>query len=103
MKSRNALENVKMVASASMASASAALTSAVNTVKTRVIIFKLLIYVAAVNSKTMTYLMVFAILAAIIAGIYYYRGVIQSEIDKIIANRQPPAEIDSIIGSNPEP
>jgi hypothetical protein len=89
-----------------MENASAALTLVANTVKTRVSRFKSLIilnHVAAVNSKTMTYLMVFAILAAIIAGIYYYRGVIQAEIDKIIANRQPQAEIDSIIGSNPEP
>ncbi len=56
----------------------------------------------------MTYLIVFTLLAALIAAIYYYRGIIQGQIDKIMQSRREeaamvPGDLDRIIGSNPEP
>jgi hypothetical protein len=60
----------------------------------------------AVKTMTMTYLLICSIILILIGALYYFRAQIQDKIDRILEERRNQnvnPDIDSIIGSNPEP
>lgn len=87
----------------------AGLTSAGNSAKIRVSKTPMLtktIALEAVKTMTMTYLLICSLLIILIVAIYYFRAKIQGKIDQILEERRRQnvnPDIDSIIGSNPEP
>ena len=70
------------------------------------IFFTMTMIIEAVKTMTMTYILICIVLLAIIGGLYYYRSIIKSQIEEILAsrrNQQVNPDLDSIIGNNPEP